>query len=105
MKHNDMKVQLLIVVLAGCVLSGIGGKTDFDIVAVEKPRIMEKAARYMNEAPRTLTADHCERSEGGIHDFYSEGDYWCRIQKIPTGRMSAVMGKPTRRTSSPTASR
>ncbi|VGO16666.1 hypothetical protein PDESU_05257 [Pontiella desulfatans] len=85
MKHNDMKVQLLIVVLAGCVLSGIGGKTDFDIVAVEKPRIMEKAARYMNEAPRTLTADHCERSEGGIHDFYSEGDYWWPDPKNPDG--------------------
>ena len=25
---------------------------------------------------RTVTADPCERSAGGRHDFYSEGDYW-----------------------------
>ena len=26
--------------------------------------------------PITVTAEQCTRSAGGIHDFYSEGDYW-----------------------------
>ena len=48
----------------------------FDLIAIEKPRILNKARRYMQEAPRTVTAEQCERSAGGRHDFYSEGDYW-----------------------------
>jgi len=48
----------------------------FDIVEVEKPRILGKATKYLNEPPRTVTADGCERSQGTAHDYYSEGDYW-----------------------------
>src|SRR5439155_15793671 len=32
--------------------------------------------RYLHEPPLTITATRAERSAGGIHDFYSEGDYW-----------------------------
>lgn len=48
----------------------------FDLTAIERPRILKKAQRYLQEPPRTVTADQCERSTGGRHDFYSEGDYW-----------------------------
>lgn len=48
----------------------------FNLVAIEKERILRKASEYLKEEPRTVTADTCERSEGGRHDFYSEGDYW-----------------------------
>lgn len=47
-----------------------------DIIAIETPRILEKATCYLREAPHTVTADLCERSTGRRHDFYSEGDYW-----------------------------
>ncbi|MDZ8117073.1 alginate lyase family protein [Pontiella agarivorans] len=57
----------------------------FDITAIETPRILEKAAKYLKEAPRTVTADRCERSAGGLHDFYSEGDYWWPNAKNPDG--------------------
>ena len=51
-------------------------KSSFDIVEIERPRIMEKASRYLKEEPITVTAAHCSRSAGGLHDFFSEGDYW-----------------------------
>lgn len=50
--------------------------TTFDIKAIENPRILQKAARYLSEPPLTVTADICDRSHGSAHDYYSEGDYW-----------------------------
>lgn len=35
-----------------------------------------KAESFLSEKPVTVTAVHSERSAGGLHDFYSEGDYW-----------------------------
>lgn len=56
-----------------------------DLLAIEKPRILEKAQRYLAAKPRTVTADRCKRSAGGAHDFYSEGDYWWPDPKRPDG--------------------
>ena len=56
-----------------------------DIVAIERPRIMEKAAKYLREEPVTVTASHCERSAGAKHDFFSEGDYWWPDPNDPKG--------------------
>lgn len=39
-------------------------------------KILQKANQYLVQKPTPLTNFHCERSIGGIHDFYSEGDYW-----------------------------
>ena len=39
----------------------------------------------MTQPPITVTAERCERSAGGIHDFYSEGDYWWPDPDNPTG--------------------
>ena len=57
----------------------------FNLTEVERPRIMGKASRYLSEAPVTITATSCERSQGGPHDFYSEGDYWWPDPKDPAG--------------------
>ena len=47
-----------------------------DLIAIERHRVLTAADRYLAEAPVTVTATRAERSLGGIHDFYSEGDYW-----------------------------
>jgi hypothetical protein len=60
-------------------------KPVFDIVTIERPRIMEKAAKYLREEPVTVTASHSERSAGGKHDFFSEGDYWWPDPKDANG--------------------
>ena len=57
----------------------------FDLLAIEKPRILAKANSYLLENPRTVTADLCERSRGDAHDFYSEGDYWWPNPEDPAG--------------------
>jgi len=57
----------------------------FDLWQEEASRIREKAERYLKETPRTVTADRCERSEGGQHDYYSEGDYWWPDPDDPQG--------------------
>src|SRR5690242_13574531 len=60
-------------------------KAQFDITQIDRPRLMQKAARYLKEEPITVTASHCERSAGGKHDFFSEGDYWWPDPANPDG--------------------
>jgi hypothetical protein len=43
---------------------------------VLRDTILQMAERNLSEVPITVTAASCPRSAGGIHDFYSEGDYW-----------------------------
>lgn len=75
---------LLICLLAPSLLAAEPGKADtFDIVEIETSRILNKAAIYLRQKPRTVTADKCPRSDGGLHDYYSEGDYWWPNPKDP----------------------
>ncbi|MEI3802248.1 MULTISPECIES: alginate lyase family protein [unclassified Chitinophaga] len=50
-----------------------------------RPAVMKRAAWAMQQAPQTITAFQCDRSAGGIHDFYSEGDYWWPDPANPNG--------------------
>jgi hypothetical protein len=50
-----------------------------------KDEVLKRADRDLNEKPITVTAFHSERSAGGIHDFYSEGDYWWPDTLNPEG--------------------
>ncbi|MEI6265579.1 MAG: alginate lyase family protein [Sphingobacteriia bacterium] len=47
-----------------------------EIIKVLKPLILQKANSALQLKPVTVTASHSARSAGGLHDFYSEGDYW-----------------------------
>jgi len=55
------------------------------VAAADRARILLAANRYLSQQPITVTASHCERSAGGLHDYYSEGDYWWPDEKNPTG--------------------
>ena len=57
----------------------------FDLAAIERPRILQKAADYLDAAPVSVTAYRAERSEGSKHDFFSEGDYWWPDPANPDG--------------------
>ncbi|SJN46643.1 alginate lyase family protein [Sphingobacterium sp. JB170] len=50
-----------------------------------KQQIEDQAAWALREQPQTITATICTRSEGGVHDFYSEGDYWWPDPQNPQG--------------------
>jgi hypothetical protein len=62
-----------------------GAAPAFDIVSIERPRVLRLGARYLNEPPVTVTASSSPRSAGGRHDFFSEGDYWWPDPKNPGG--------------------
>ena len=55
------------------------------ITKLDKERVVKDANEYLKEQPITITSFKAERSEGGIHDFYSEGDYWWPDPKNPNG--------------------
>src|SRR5436190_6450429 len=68
------------------LLSACGAdNAKFDLLEIERPRILAKGGKYLKEEPVTVTASHCERSAGGNHDFFSEGDYWWPDPKNPDG--------------------
>ncbi len=52
---------------------------------VLEQQIMEEAEWAMQQSPETITSKTCDRSEGGINDFYSEGDYWWPNPEDPDG--------------------
>ncbi len=57
----------------------------FDLAAMERPRVLKAADKYLAEQPVTVTAASSPRSAGGKHDFFSEGDYWWPDPKNPDG--------------------
>jgi hypothetical protein len=57
----------------------------FDLDAIERPRVLRNAARWLDEPPVTVTASGSPRSAGGKHDFFSEGDYWWPDPANPNG--------------------
>ncbi len=46
------------------------------VIAAYKTTEIARAKAFLQTEPITVTAAYCERSAGGLHDFYSEGDYW-----------------------------
>lgn len=54
-----------------------------DVAAIDRARVLAAADKYLKEEPRTITSSHSTRSEGGAHDYFSEGDYWWPDPKNP----------------------
>jgi hypothetical protein len=50
-----------------------------------KPQIIAEANKNLTEKPITVTRFKSERSAGGKHDFFSEGDYWWPDPANPFG--------------------
>src|SRR4029077_16104564 len=86
-----LNIKLCLFLAELCVLAGVfavpshAAPADFDLVEIERPRILPKAAHYLQEEPVNGTASRCSRSAGGPHDFFSEGDYWWPDPKNPDG--------------------
>lgn len=55
------------------------------VVEIERERVIKKADGFLREQPRTVTAIYCSRSQGGKHDYYSEGTYWWPDPVDPDG--------------------
>jgi alginate lyase len=77
-KESTPVFQLVIIsalIFIGCC-PAMAQQPAFDVVAFERARVLKAADQYMKETPITITASKSPRSAGGVHDFFSEGDYW-----------------------------
>jgi hypothetical protein len=60
--------------------------TAFRLVAeTDRARILAAGARYLLQEPVTITSFPAKRSAGGLHDFYSQADYFWPNPKDPNG--------------------
>jgi hypothetical protein len=71
--------------LAAAAIRQAQGAPKFDLAAIERPRVLKAANKYLHDQPVTVAAAHSPRSAGGLHDFFSEGDYWWPDPKNPDG--------------------
>ena len=57
----------------------------FNVAVFDRRRVLAAAGKYLREQPITVTASSSDRSAGGKHDFFSEGDYWWPDPNSPGG--------------------
>ena len=55
------------------------------VAATDRERVVRAAQRYVTETPRTITSFASEKSPGGVHDFYSQADYFWPDPANPDG--------------------
>ena len=55
------------------------------VTEIDRERILTAGSRYLSQAPVTITAFPAKRSAGGVHDFYSQADYFWPNPKDPNG--------------------
>ena len=86
MKFTSLFTYILISTIS---INSSGNKPDKKIekqaIRYLKSEIIARADKSLVEKPVTITDFVCERSAGGIHDFYSEGDYWWPDPENPAG--------------------
>jgi hypothetical protein len=51
-------------------------KVAIDVAAIDRARILKAAEAALKQPPVSVTQFTAKLSEGGPHDFYSNGDYW-----------------------------
>ncbi|MGF7081380.1 alginate lyase family protein [Mucilaginibacter sp. UYCu711] len=56
-----------------------------EATAILKKQILANAALALQQQPVTITASHSPRSAGGLHDFFSEADYFWPDPSNPDG--------------------
>ena len=55
------------------------------VAKTDRARILRAANGYLHQAPLTVTSARSDRSSGGAHDYFSEGDYWWPDPAHPGG--------------------
>jgi hypothetical protein len=80
------EISRTICVICGLLLASIPCVAqNLSIADFDRARVLKAAKQYLKEAPITITASRSTRSAGGVHDFFSEGDYWWPDPQNPDG--------------------
>jgi len=75
-------LMVMVIFSSGCLEK----KAEVSYISPEEQKfIIETATGFLDSLPVTVTDFVCERSAGGRHDFYSEGDYWWPDPENPDG--------------------
>jgi hypothetical protein len=81
-KFSSLFFSIIIIpAVVNCSERGIKRQT----ISLLRNEIIARADKVLYEKPVTITSFSCYRSAGGIHDFYSEGDYWWPDPENPDG--------------------
>ena len=80
-----MIFRITIILLLGLAGSVSAQTAKFDVARFDRLRVLKAANQYLKEQPTTITASTSPRSAGGLHDFFSEGDYWWPDPQNPDG--------------------
>ena len=86
--QHFLKIKILITcfLIFGSLLNSFSQENMREIISKElKNKVMANANLALTQKSITITAERCERSAGGLHDFYSEGDYWWQNPDDPQG--------------------
>ena len=63
------------------------------VAAQDRERVLRLAEKWVGEKPETITAFTSPRSPGGVHDFFSEADYYWPNPSNPSGPYKEIDGK------------
>ena len=90
LKHKIIYTRIIILVLfvafTQSVFSQVNQSKIYQLILkLDKERVLKDADKYLKENPITITDFIAKRSAGGIHDYYSEGDYWWPNPQNPDG--------------------
>ena len=66
-------------------LSCFASAASLDVAAIDRERILKAAEAALDTKPITITEFRAKLSEGGLNDFYSNGDYWWPDPSKPNG--------------------
>jgi hypothetical protein len=81
-----MKLLLVRILIVGLLANSVmAQQLKVDVAVIERARVLKAANQYLNEKPITVTDSSSPRSAGGVHDFFSEADYWWPDPKNPDG--------------------
>jgi len=77
MKYSLVVLPIVLLLQAGQIQPATQQDKWFDRVkGVLAPSIVKEAGWALDQLPVTVTSSASIRSAGGVHDFFSEGDYW-----------------------------
>ncbi|MBT3382236.1 MAG: alginate lyase family protein [Prolixibacteraceae bacterium] len=80
---TGISLLLFLIVVSSCNKK----EAEVSYISVQEQNyIIETATSYLDSLPVSVTAAICERSNGNVHDFYSEGDYWWPDPENPDGQ-------------------
>jgi hypothetical protein len=82
-RFNEICLSAIALIASACW--SVSAQTRIDVPQIDRERILVAANQYLKESPITITASTSPRSAGGLHDFFSEGDYWWPDPQNPNG--------------------